>query len=257
MSPKMFKAIYSGTMSLLKVCLLALPLVIYTMAPATAQQCPGTSETGPTASEVPTLEGKLVFHDGLRKWFELKLDQPQCGQTSIELVRREVDRTSLQVLRGCRVRSRGVIDFSLTGYYSLPTYQAVDQIDSIGACRQQLPFPDYSNAKPDRSIREYRVDMHVKYGSGDHPIMFRISSAGKTLRPWQAYANYLLTGGFVLYGQCGDGFVVDKVFGTRQANPSHFDEPRTLDDMAMFDPETAAASGKRHLDLGYTCVRKP
>jgi len=47
------------------------------------------------------------------------------------------------------------------------------------------------------------------------------------------------------------------VFGTPQANPSHFDEPRTSSDMAMFDPESAAAAGKKDLHLGYTCVRKP
>lgn len=203
------------------------------------------------------MEGNLVFHDSIRKWFELKLDQPQCGQTSIELVRGAGDWTPLVVLRGCRVRSKGAVDFSPTGYYSLDTYQAVDKIGPVGTCAQQLPFPDYSKAKPDKSIREYRVDMQVNYEPGDHPIIFHVSSAGKDLRPWQAYASYMLTGGFVLYGYCGEGFVVDKVFGTPQANPSHFDEARTPDDAAAFDPESAAASGKNELHLGYTCMRKP
>jgi hypothetical protein len=67
----------------------------------------------------------------------------------------------------------------------------------------------------------------------------------------------MLTGGFVLYGHCAEDFVLDKVFGTAQAKPSHFDEPRTPDDMAAFDPESAAASGKKNLHLGYTCVRQP
>lgn len=97
--------------------------------------------------------------------------------------------------------------------------------------------------------------MDINY-DGEHPIIFRVTSAGKELHPWQAYASYLLTGGFVLYGHCGDGFVVDKVFGTREAKPSHFDEPRTSSDMAMFDPETAADSGKKHMHLGYTCIRE-
>ena len=99
--------------------------------------------------------------------------------------------------------------------------------------------------------------MHVNYRPGDHPIIFHVSSAGRELRPWQAYASYLLTGLFVLYGNCGDGFVIDKVFGTPQANPGHFDDPRTPNDMAAFDPETAAQSGKRDLHLGYTCIRAP
>jgi hypothetical protein len=119
-----------------------------------------------------------------------------------------------------------------------------------------LPFPDYSKTKPDKSIRKYQVDMHINYASGDDPIIFRVSTAGKGLSPWQAYASYWLTGGFVLYGRCGEGFVVDKVFGTPQANPSHFDEPRNPDDMAAFDPGSAAASGRTDLHLGYTCVRK-
>ncbi len=203
------------------------------------------------------MEGSLIFHDAIRKWFELKLDQPQCGQTSIELVRIRREWTPLEVLRGCRVRSKGTVAFSATGYYSLDLNQDVEGIEPIGACAQQLRFPDYSKAKPDKSIREYRVDMHVEYGPGDHPIIFRASSAGKDLRPWQAYASYSLTGGFVLYGHCADGFVVDKVFGTPQAKPAHFDEPRTSDDMAAFDPESAAASGTKDLHLGFTCVRKP
>jgi hypothetical protein len=49
--------------------------------------------------------------------------------------------------------------------------------------------------------------------------------------------------------------VVDEVFGTPEANPQHFDEPRTPTDMAAFDPESAAAAGKKNLRLGYTCIR--
>jgi hypothetical protein len=242
---------------MLKACVLALAFVNCTGTPALAQQCPQTNPTGHTvASEVRTLEGRLIFHDGIREWFELKLDQPQCEQTSIQLIPGGDDWTPLEVLRGCRVRSKGALNFSRTGYYSLDTYQSVEQIEPVGACTQQAPFPDYSKAKPDKSIRGYRVDMHVNYRPGDHPIIFRVSSAGQELQPWQAYANYMLTGGFVLYGHCGEGFVVDKVFGTPQAKPSHFDEPRTSDDMAAFDPESAAASGKKDLHLGYTCIRK-
>jgi hypothetical protein len=128
-------------------------------------------------------------------------------------------------------------------------------IEPTGACDRQPPFLHYSKAKPDKDIRTYHVDMHVNYGAGDHPIVFRVTSAGKELRPWQAYASYWVTGGFVLYGHCGDGFVVDKVFGAPEAHPGHFDDPRTSSEMAMFDPESAAAAGKKDLQLGYTCVR--
>ncbi len=246
-------------MSISTACVFSLSLVTFTSVPVLGQQCPQASETGPhTTSEVRTLEGKLVFHDAIRKWFELKLDAPQCGQASIELVRGSLDdRSPLQILRGCRVRSSGNIGFSTTGYYSLDMNQDVVEIEPIGACDKQLPLPDYSDAKPDSTVRKYRVDMHVDYEPGDHPILFHVSSAGKDLQPWQAYASYMLTGGFVLYGHCAEGFVIDKVFGTSEAKPSHFDEPRTPDDMASFDPESAVAAGKKNLRLGYTCVRQP
>lgn len=226
--------------------------------PAVGQECPQASATGrTTASEPRTLEGLLIFHDGIRKWFELKLDQQQCGQTSVQLVRLQDDWTPLEVLRGCRVKSSGTLDLSGTGYYSLDIYQDVNEIEPVSSCAQQSPFPDYSKAKPDQAIGSYRVEMDVDYEPGDHPIVFHVSSSGQKLQPWQAYASYTLTGGFVLYGHCGEGFVVDRVFGTPQAKPSHFDEPRDAGDMAAFDPESAAASGTKHLRLGYTCVRQP
>jgi len=238
--------------------ILPLALVIFMAVAAVGQQCPKTSATGPTtASEKRTLEGLLVFHNDIRKWFELKLDEPQCGQKSLQLVRSERDWTALEILRGCRVKSKGAIDFSPTGYYSLDTYQDVNEIKPVGSCKRKPPFRDYSQAKPDKAISAYQVEMDVDYEPGDHPIVFHVSSSGKELRPWQAYASYMLTGGYVLYGHCGKDFVVDKVFGTPEANPSHFTESRDPGDMATFDPESAATSGKKHLRLGYTCVRIP
>lgn len=250
------RVIFQLTIRILRSGVLALVLVNSMAAPAVAQQCPKRNPTGPIiASEVRSLEGALVFHDGIRQWFELKLDEPQCEQPSIQLVRGEADWSPLEVLRGCRVRATGRLDFSGTGYYSLDVFQSVKKIAPVGACARQLLFPDYSKAKPEQSIREYRVEMHVNYSPGDHPIDFRVSSAGRALAPWQAYASYMLTGGFVLYGQCGKGFAVDEVFGTPEADPSHFVEPHMPGDMAMFDPESAAAAGKKDLHLGFTCVR--
>jgi len=220
---------------------------------AFGQPCP--SARGPKwESEIRTLEGRLVFHDALRKWFELKLDQTQCGQNSIQLVQPERTGTSMEVFRGCRVRSLGPLDFSRTGYFSLDLYQEVSSVESVGNCERQQPFPDYSKARPGTAVREYRVEMHVIYEPGDHPIVFSVTSAGKELHPWQAYAGSWLTGSFILYARCGEGFVVDEVFGTPEAHPGHFD-PQSSDDTAAFDPESAADAGKRDLRLGYTCVR--
>jgi hypothetical protein len=211
---------------------------------------------GVSADSSPrTLEGQLVYHDGIRQWFELKLDKPQCGQTSIQLVRIESKWQTLVVLRGCHVRSTGKIYDSPTGYYSLDLAQDVMAIEPRGECKLQPPFPDYSKAKPDPAVQRYRVEMLVDYTSGDHPIQFHVTSSDRELRPWQAYASYWLTGGFVLYGKCADGFTVGDVTGPPSANPRHFTGQGEPGDMATYDPESAAEAGIRQQDLGYTCIK--
>jgi hypothetical protein len=75
------------------------------------------------------------------------------------------------------------------------------------------------------------------------------------MRPWQAYASYWLTSEFALYGRCGNGFVVDRVEGPPEVQPSHFDAPREPDDMATFLADNVA--GKIVFDARYTCVRQP
>jgi hypothetical protein len=123
-------------------------------------------------------------------------------------------------------------------------------------------------AEPDKSVHDYRVDMRANYSPGDHPVVFRVTNAGKELQPWQSYASYSLQPwtsyarnrlprGSALYGICGEGFVIDKVFGTPQASPSHLTVSRDSLDMAMFNSESAVSSGNTDLRLGYTCVRKP
>ncbi len=237
-------------------CVLELMSIICVPCRAFGQECPQASKTGlDTPSQVLKLEGRLVFHDDIRRWFELKLFKPQCGLKSIQLLQIQKADNSLAIFRGCRVKSIGAIAFSPTGYYSLGTFQDVKSIEPVSTCVRQPLFPEYSGLKPDKTVHAYRVNMHVIYSHGDHPIAFRVSSAGKELRPWQAYASYDLTGGYVLYGHCGDGFVIQTVFGTPQAHPTHFDDSGTPEDMAEFDPEGAASSGKSDLHLGYTCVR--
>lgn len=223
---------------------------------AVAQACPGSSAKGsPLESAPQTLTGKLLFHNGLRQWFELRLDQPKCGQHSVELVTLDRAWTSIQVLRGCSVRVRGPLGDALTGYYSLEVYQDVKHIEPVGNCVRQPPFPDYSKARPAPNIREYRVEMQIDYEQRDTPITFKVTSGGRELHPWQAYASYFLTGGFVLYGNCANGFVVGKVFGNPEAQPDHFEDPGSPGDQAMFDPDDAASAGIKHLKLGYSCIR--
>ncbi len=152
--------LYRLTMSILKACLLVLIFVSCTAAPALAQECPQTNPKGPTvASEVRMLVGKLIFHDDIRQWFELKLDQPQCGQTSVQLVRVEVTGLRWRFSEAVESGQRALLIFPLLDTISLDTYQSVDQIEPVGACARQSPFPDYSKAKPNKLIRAYTVSI--------------------------------------------------------------------------------------------------
>lgn len=230
---------------------------------ACGQKCPeeNTSDPG-QPQEAMTLKGKLIYHDGLRKWFELKLDRPVCGQPSVELFpgRKAFysgSPSALETFRGCRVRTEGLLGGPASGYYTLDINLDVGEIEPIDKCTRQPPLPDYSKARPDKSIGRFRVEMTIDYEQADRPIFFRVTSEGKELRPWQAYASYWLTGGYVLYGQCAKGFFVDEVFGDSEASPQHFDERGNPNDMAMFDPDDAPGAVKKKLHLGYTCTRVP
>jgi hypothetical protein len=236
--------------------LTALLLISVGIDRAHAQTCPTANPTEADApSQTEWLRGRLIHHDGIRDWFELKLGRPICGQRSIQAVAGQGDWTRFARLRGCRVRSYGSLDTAGTGYYSRDLYQAIARIEPLAGCARKPAFPDFSNVQPGKLVRYYRVEMQVNYRPRDHPIRFRVFDRRRELRPWQAYASYQLTGSFVLYGLCGKGFVVDRVFGSPQARPSHLFDAREPGDMAAFDPENAAQSGKRDLHLGYSCLR--
>lgn len=224
-----------------------------TIHSATAQSCPSANPNGPSKDSAPqTLSGKLVYHDGLRQWLGLQLDAPTCGQKEIQLIPAEIDEPHwrlLDVLRGCRVTVQGPLGLSPTGYYSTDLYQTADKIEPGPGCVRQPAFPDYSKSKPDPSIRSYRVAVRIDY-LGDHiPITAR--NGNRILTPWQAYANYQLTGGFGLYAFCADGFDVIHFTGTPEA------KPWLIDTYLAMDPETAAQKHVTHLRLDYTCRRDP
>jgi hypothetical protein len=238
-------------------------LFVFADLHARGQQCPKENPDGPSQpSEARTLEGQLIYHDGIRKWFELKLVRRECGQESVQLLQGGGAwvpgyPASLETLRGCRVRTKGVLAPPSTGYYTLDLYQNVDDVEPIGECTKQPPLPDFSKAKPDKSIRSYRVKIIIDYEQADHPIFFRVTSGGKDLQPWQAYARYWLTGGYVLYGYCAEDFIVDRVFGDSEATPQHFEERGSPNDAAMFGPDDTTRIIKKKLKLGNTCIHVP
>jgi hypothetical protein len=238
-------------------------LIFCATLPARGQNCPQENSKGPSLpSESRTLVGRLIYHDGIRKWFELKLDEPECGQKSIQLLQgggafSPWNPASLEILRGCRIRTKGNLAFPSTGYYTLDLYQNVENAEPVRECIKQPPLPDFSKAKPDQSIRSYRVEMTIDYTQADRPIFFRVTSKGKELQPWQAYASYWLTGGYILYGNCAKGFAVDRVFGDSDATPQHFNERGDPDDAAMFGPDDRGGVVNKKLYLGYTCLLVP
>ena len=176
-------------MNISKACLMPLFLGSFTVGIALGQQrSQFTAKEPEIPSQVQTLSGQLVYHDGIRKWFELKLDLAQSGQSSIQLLSAGQDWKQMQVLRGCRVRSRGLIFLSPTGpytsgYYPLEYTQSVQHIESVETCSLKPPIQVVPRAKPDQNVHDYRVDMRVNYSPGDHPVVFRVTSAGKELQP--------------------------------------------------------------------------
>jgi len=139
----------------------------------------------------------------------------------------------------------------MTGYYSTDLYQTVDKIEASPDCVQQPAFPDYSKLKPNPSIRSYRVTMQMDYSARGGHIDIKVNSGGRPLIPWQPYANYILTGGYVFYAYCADSFDVTSYRATPEAHPS------LTENMIDLDPETAAEKHSRKITLSYTCRREP
>jgi len=235
--------------------LIAILMSFATAHSATAQSCPQNDPNGPNINSAPrTLSGKVIFHNDLRQWFELRLESPVCGETIVQLLADEkhpsLTRT-IEMLRGCGATVHGILGLPETGYYSAEIYQEVDEIEPAPDCKKQPPFPDYSKLKPSRSLRIYRVSMWFDYGTPDSPLHATISDGIHTLRPWQPYASYWLTGGFGLYVSCADEFSVSNFSGTPEANPWLIDEQIAL------DPETAAEKHVHRIEINFTCRRDP
>ncbi|MFC6645200.1 hypothetical protein ACFQBQ_06275 [Granulicella cerasi] len=235
--------------------LLVLVLLI-AVAPLRGQECPVAHSDGPLTNSISReLKGELTFHNDIRGWFELKLDHKVCGEDVIQLLpkfsdaevaaRRQLQR--MQRLRGCRVTTKGVLGITGTGYFSAELYQQVASIEPVGECKLQSVFPDYSHAKPSKGIRSYVVSMRFHYGA-DEPVHAQIESHGRKLTPWQAYASYMLTGGFAFYAYCADGFHATSFEGTPEA------KPWDIDGYIAMDPEAAAEKHVTHISLRYTCV---
>jgi hypothetical protein len=226
-----------------------------------AQDCPREKPDGPyVESASRTLVGRVVFHNDLRQWLSLEVDEPVCGERVIELFADgggggfEVDQRNsreLERFRGCRVKSMGTLGIPGTGYYSAHLFQNVEKIEPEAGCVRQPAFPDCSKAKPKQGVRSYRVSMWFDYMAPQGPVHATVMSGQQRLGPWQAYASYWLTGGFVFYAHCADDFTMSRLSGTRAAKP----DATVMENWAELDPETAADKGVRRIRLSFTCRR--
>ncbi len=224
---------------------------------ALGQACPRENPKGPNFdSQELWLDGTAVFHNGLRRWMELKPKEPVCGNSSIQLLQGsgggfevdEGDSLQLEALRGCHIAVKGKLGIPATGYYSAPLYFGVIQVRPGAGCRRQPAIPTYWYAQPDASVQRYRVSMVVNY-KGEGSVRATIRSGARSLAPWQAYASYWLTGSHMLYAYCGKGFHLSEFQGTPEAKPD------VIDDEVSMDPEGAAQMGVWHLRLDFNCRR--
>jgi hypothetical protein len=149
------------------------------------------------------------------------------------------------------VTVHGPLGIPGTGYYSAELYQNADKIEPAQDCVLKPHLPDYSKAKPAPSVRTYRVSMRIDYQARGGHIVVTAQSGGKTLTPWQAYASYWLTGGYVFYALCAEGFDLTHFTGTPEM------KPWLVDNHIATDPEGAAQKNVTHLRLDYTCRRDP
>ena len=75
-----------------------------------------------------------------------------------------------------------------------------------------------------------------------------MKSGRRELKPWQVYASYEFTGGFVYYAHCGRCFVTENVHGTAEG------KPWIIDGYIAFDPESVP-KGVNPILLNYDCRR--
>ncbi len=198
---------------------------------ASAQSCPTQDAAGQhAASESSVLHGTLAHHDELRTWLGIKLDQPACGETEIQLTFATSDALrEAETLRNCGVTATGVLFLAPTAHYSAAMAIENPKLEPDESCRPLPLEPDPSKAAVPPDLRAYYVLITIDTRGKGHTDV-RVSSdpdARETLSPWQAYAHFSLNGGGdLLWFGCREGFSPDDAFKNRPSTP---DYPRRLD----------------------------
>jgi hypothetical protein len=176
-----------------------------------AQACPSEDESGPGIPS--TLHGKLLYHEDLRTWHEIKLSQKVCNWESIQVISTKLDWNYVHRFRGCAVTITGRLFTPVTGYYSLGLAMDAGKIQPDDDCKPFPIQPDLSKVPIPKTVQQYIVTISVDYRNGGH-IDVKVGSTAKgkiALKPWQAYAGYHLTGAAdVIWFDCAKGFEMIK-----------------------------------------------
>lgn len=203
--------------------LIPLAIAVLAVTAVDAQTCPTKDEHGPVeASRDSILHGTLLLHDELRQWLGIKLDQPACGQTEVELIFSEAKtRREAETLRGCTVTATGRLFDSPTGYYSANMAISDPTLKPDLSCH---PFPVKRDQHPvpiPPTLKAYHASISVDYRGKGH-IYVKVWEGEDNpvpLAPWETYVDYILTGSRdVIWFNCQKGFQIKDITQTPE-NP--------------------------------------
>jgi hypothetical protein len=233
--------------------LIVLATVLFAAIGLNAQTCPAHDDKGlGEALEPSVLHGHFLLHDELRKWLGIKLDQPVCGQTEVQLIFSKADKwREAETLRGCAVTATGKLFDSPTGYYSADMAISDATLKPDASCRPIPITPDpYAVAIPP-TVNSYHASITVDYRGKGH-IDVRVwqgDDKPALLTPWQAYVSYTLTGaGDVIWLDCQKGFRIKGITQTPR-NPNGIIEDSFLTGTVLQD-----ISGRNVIK--FACQRK-
>ena len=153
----------------------------------------------------------MRYHDDLRKWLSLDLEQSACGVKQIQLVfsNHELAKRA-KSLDGCKATAAGTLYLGETGYYSSTLAISAKSLEADKSCQPSPMEPDPALTPIPLELRGYYASITVDYRGNGHLTVdvWKDATSVVRLKPWQAYVSYSLNGGAdVLYFGCREGFL--------------------------------------------------
>lgn len=229
-------------------------LSVFPFLAANAQGCPVRDDRGPAeASVASTLHGTILFHDELRQWLGLKLDQATCGQFEVQLVFSDTDAwRNAETLHGCSVTATGKLFDSPTGYYSAEVAISDPALKPDQSCHPSSIKADQPNAPPPVGLKSFRASITVDYrGKGHVDVRVWQSGTKALLQPSKSFVRYHLTGGQdVLWFGCREGFGVRRITQTPKSPHGFLEGDEDF-------PSTALVDMQGINKVEFNCEKKP